>query len=1233
MPSFCHKKNPMTRSGTNQWGRFLKALNPDSVKVDGRNAADLVMFAKRLSDEIKFYHKDNTEDARHWHPFFGQNLTAILAQCDTLPVQSFHRFSQDLRAFLLDDPNRSEPQLSQHFQLLFYLPVLLLREVGELYESLPHDHSLRGFMEKVLIRNVDIPLRDLVSFYKGALPDSGNVFAGEALQSSTFNSQNSGIQLPSVISERISPLLSPMLECSISAELLNGIHPEGWVSLYDATPRDGKPYSESSGNVYKQIYDALSYNLVTKAFDRLFQALERVSREATQYLNENLTSFDSHPPHYALWLTFLRLFNVSQTHLNTLTKRHLDYYYSDILQLDLRKGEPHKVHLLFELNKNIPNHLLVGKQTLFKGGKDELGREVEYQLDEDMVVNRAKVVALKSLYRPTLSVNGNKVHQPFAASVTNSQDGNGEALPKDHPHWKPFGPPDGQPDARIGFAVADKQLFLREGHRTIDLKVQFDAALPLNAWSSAFKASLTTEEGWFEVCGVLDPKDPDSAKLDVQVETPTEVRFIVTLNGEDPPIIPYDPTIHEEGFSVANPVLKVEFSFGNKHASEVFTSLGGKGLKTIQLGVQVSGVRQVTLQNEFGQVDTSKPFLPFGPIPQKNSFLTLGSSEVFSKKLRDLTFHVEWETAFIASQFYPSERSARPDSDVGEPQKMKDSQSPSGRDDRLGKVSSGFSFPPGPAAYTADYLHLRNGKWESPSAANEVKLFDSEWSISETHLGELSDSISQTLENEPYSNSSSTGFLRLELKRDFGHKKYPGAYTVALIDLANNVADTLLPNEPYTPKMTDLTLDYATQATPPAQFFHLYPFGFKEIVGDPVQLFSEVLHEGALYIGVQDLEPPQRLSLLFQTVDGSANPLKPENTLEWAYLINNEWENFKGQEVDDKTHNLTGSGIIGLAVPEKANTSHTILPSGFHWFRMAVKEHVDALNDLLSIDAQAATVKFLPQNNDPQFLAQTLEPNTISKLKFSQGAIKKISQPYPSFEGKSEETREHFYVRVSERLRHKDRASTMWDYEHLVLEHFPNVYKVKCINHTKLCRDLNQQVISDNELSPGYVLVVPVPFVLPGNAMNPLRPFMDKKTMTAIDRYLRTRISPFIRLEVQNPKIEEVQIQCHVAFTDEIADKAFYKEELEQALIRYLTPWAYGEGVEISFGGRWHKSAIINFVEELEYVDFVKDFKMYHKADIEQHDHSWTKIDQEVVEATTARSILVSHGEHVVHDI
>ena len=55
-----------------------------------------------------------------------------------------------------------------------------------------------------------------------------------------------------------------------------------------------------------------------------------------------------------------------------------------------------------------------------------------------------------------------------------------------------------------------------------------------------------------------------------------------------------------------------------------------------------------------------------------------------------------------------------------------------------------------------------------------------------------------------------------------------------------------------------------------------------------------------------------------------------------------------------------------------------------------------------------------------------------------------------NFNGKMKEAGNKFYTRVSERLRHKGRTIALWDYERLVLQYFPGVYKVKCINHASL---------------------------------------------------------------------------------------------------------------------------------------------------------------------------------------
>jgi hypothetical protein len=165
------------------------------------------------------------------------------------------------------------------------------------------------------------------------------------------------------------------------------------------------------------------------------------------------------------------------------------------------------------------------------------------------------------------------------------------------------------------------------------------------------------------------------------------------------------------------------------------------------------------------------------------------------------------------------------------------------------------------------------------------------------------------------------------------------------------------------------------------------------------------------------------------------------------------------------------------------------------------------------------------------------------------------------------------------------------------------------------------------------VTIVPVPWTRDVNWRDPLRPYADQALLIAVEKFLKPRISPFARLEVQNPKFEEVQASFKVRFPPEIADISFSREELNSALVEFLTPWSRAGGGDIMFGGKLWKSSLIDFVEERPEVDFVTDFQLYHKPDADAGDARWTPVDVELIEATTARSILVSAKRHQIVEV
>jgi hypothetical protein len=448
-----------------------------------------------------------------------------------------------------------------------------------------------------------------------------------------------------------------------------------------------------------------------------------------------------------------------------------------------------------------------------------------------------------------------------------------------------------------------------------------------------------------------------------------------------------------------------------------------------------------------------------------------------------------------------------------------------------------------------------------------------------------------------------------------------------------------LPVEPYTPKAKSFSINYKASTQIDLQspgsadfqgkeghFYHITPFGFAEI-NKSIQLTVSILplyeNEGELFVGFENLLPSSTLKVLFQVADGTSNPLKQETTIDWYYLSNNNWIQFEKTALIDATKNFTQSGVVTFIFSENITTGNLLFDPTLSWIKASVKTDSDAVCKLLSIQAQAikATLKVDKEKNI--YFKKVLPANSISKLLIAAAAVKKISQPYESFNGRLNEASRQFYTRVSERLRHKQRAITAWDYEKIVLEQFPSIYKVKCINQTGLVAGKVINNTHYSETAPGNVTVVTIPDLRNSSFKNPLKPYTSIGLLTNIKDYLSKLTSPFVKLQVINPKFEEVQFQFDVKITPPL-DESFYVNQLSIDIEQFLCPWAYGNEKDIEFGGKISKSVVLNFIEERYYVDYVICYKMNHFIDrgISTHKEFY---DVEEAVTTTGISILVSY--------
>jgi len=998
-------------------------------------------------------------------------------------------------------------------------------------------------------------------------------------------------------------------------------------------------------------------------------------------------------PHMALFLSFLKLMKFPQEQINGLARRHLDFYYSRVLQLSKQPAVPDRVHLILELAKNATSEIVKGN-SLLDAGKDGAGKPLRYTTTEEIVVNTAKVALLKSIFHKA----GTVVRY---AEMTNSLDGLGTEFKDDHANWPALGN-ENWPAAHLGFALASNVLLLKEGTRKIEVSLSLsfpdNKNLPSKAQlQSQLKLFLTGEKDWIQA--------PDLEVTAVPTSATGKLEFKVAIDAAEKAIVPYDSSVHKERLNTNLPVIRALIGTGTSDGYEVYASLSKAIITEATIRVEVTGAKDLALENDNGKLDPSKPFFPFGPVPVKGANFFVGSTEIFQKEWQEIKLNITWKDkpnlkehykAYDSSFVYSGNSNYDLSSTKSAPNPVvtgddyfkltaryiKDSKwyPQAGVNQNLfvspvviNRDSSDSAVAPAPVvspllmqkgvnvnkAVLQNYLTAK--KTSVPGkTSSELKPISAKFETAYFNPGFLFPLTS----TDSFGPATKANYLRLSLDNDFLHEHYSRLLTLAMITKAKPTTDVLMPNAPYTPVVASFTVDYKAKATTvfsfgldatsqnkldnftarKIQLFHEHPFGQSEQhvflkeqceFIDPtakrdIALVPDYSPEGEFYIGLQNALPSGTVSLLFQVDEGSEDPLAPTFTgdkkMEWFALANNEWKALNRDFITgDTTNNLLRSGIIKMILPSEVNNSNTLLDAGLFWIKAQLPNGLTSTSicKMIGVHAQAVEAVFSDNENELSHLSSTLPAGTIAKFIEKPSLIKGVSQPYGSFGGASAENDTSFYLRVSERLRHKQRAVSIWDYEHLILQAFPSVYKVKCLNHTS---NLKEDGTPDYfEIAPGFVSLIVIPDIRNKNSFDPLQPRASQNLLREIEDFIGPLNSLHVKFDADNPEYETIFLDFRVKFYDRFDANAYLKI-LNEDIVRYLSPWAYGDFSDIHFGGELHKSIIIRFIEERPYVDFISQFKMYHR--IGTDDENTTDLSK--ITATSARAILVSARTHSI---
>jgi hypothetical protein len=818
--------------------------------------------------------------------------------------------------------------------------------------------------------------------------------------------------------------------------------------------------------------------------------------------------------------------------------------------------------------------------------------------------------------------------------------------------WKTFGQGGAaageKSSSGFGWALSSPLLVLSQGTRTITLTLAFSSEKfdvekirnlldPSNKSTRAsfnpFQIQVSTAKGWLEptTSGIEwnlgMGSYPESSAADDANRAPLKaLRVTLSFSEKEPPLTSANREVH--GIDSSWPVVRLML----KPAWQENYRQTGKGryvthyepfrhlvLLRIHLKVEVKGFSNFQIQNDEGPLDAKKPFEPFGTNPHAGSRFYLAHPEIVGKKLDKLSFQIEWmappTNLKVHYQNYPDEA-------------IKDNASFRAG---ISLIDRGVLIPFSDATrlHDPDAQKLRLFEPNDAQMLREIQLSPPVYER-DTNIVVFDDL-----------REWSRCILWQLHAPDFQHHAYPTVamrksveMAAALVTEPSKVkAEAFQVNPPYTPKVTRLTLGYASTvgiildsgktASANEQVFHVQPFGYN-IVGSEAgrpgcKFLPQYDFDGELYIGLRNVRPPQNLALLVQMAEGSADPDLAPEPVHWSYLSGNCWLSLQqGNLLLDATRGLINSGIIEFALPPAE--TNTLLPPSLYWIRVAIPTRSNSVCDTIGIHAQAVAATFENRNNALDHLSRPLPAKRITELATREPEIVGVRQPYTSFAGDGEESDEQFYVRVSERLRHKQRAVTLWDYEHLILERFPQIYKVKCLTADPIA----------NPDDPGRVEIVVVPDIRKSVPFDPFEPKAAAALIADIEAFLKDKTSPFAAVKVRNAHYIPVKLRLVVRF-HRGKDEGSYKKRLNEELNRFLSPWAYEEGANLIFGGKIYANSIVNFVDQRPYVDFVaalsffisEDGKTFHPVRVPESEGYH-------VAAKRPDGVLVAAGEHEI---
>jgi hypothetical protein len=1142
--------------------RAAKALEPGYFRPDERSFSDLLKFLNRLSRHIRYHDLDNRPDG-DWHEFFMSDEVFLLADIDSFPLEELERRRVDL--LIRFEALTANPPRLDLIRELFGMTFGLVRTVNDWY--ILSSRFNRNRQSSAL----ELELASAIEHIS-----QGSFLRLKAIRHGAMNADGSYF-----FAWDDGPL----------AAVWNKDRPVQVTYLlgFQDNPEQMSSLLKQLMLILKPLYETVSY-LVHRTRRIMQDALERQ---------------DDHQPHIGLLLAFLQLYRHVRDDINRIPERQLRFYFEQVLGMRRRPRHPDRMLLHFGIDElRAPIRLPAGTRVV--AGQDPEGEPRRYLLEREVTLTGARIRSLRTLF-----VARNPQIDPDSRfqTVTGIHCHEADPDPVRPAAWSALGeeqrflPPSERTmeDARIGFAVASPTLRLRGGDRVVDITLRFTEASfhylttllidianqrrlrPAEVFRAVFDGSVrtayTTDEGWVEAAdaGFIPPDDWDERRLVLRIRIPREAA----------PLTAYREAVHALGLEADQPLIRV--TLDGTHAYHPYTHLQFLELEELGIAVRVEDLRNLHLHNSSGPVDDGGPFEILGATPRKGSFLLIGNDEVFAKRIDSL--QIGWE--------YPG----LPLDDAG-----------------LKGYFAAYPYPITNASFKLRISARSDHRFHprDPDAAQTVDMFESvkrSKAVSPQRLIEAVDLERLRIRHDPdlqdedledYNARKALGWIRLELASPdmgFGYEVYSAVYNAAISRSAEVQAGRKgrklsfeTPRDPFTPMAENLFLNYgastrihfapgsAHQNDPEARnaFYHLHPFGHARLYGrDGIRgsaLVPYLPQQGALRIGLSDIAPGDTLSLLFELEPNDKWSAGSRPDIRWTYLSHDAWKPLRPEQLlFDETNGLIHSGILSLELPGDITDDNDTQGRGCYWISAEADRRAEMVSRIRRIHADAATARYFDEGKDPD-RPLSLPADSVTGLETEVPGILTVAQPLPTYEGRPAEAASDFHQRVSEVLRHKNRAITPWDMERMLLRRFDWLANVRVFGHAG----------HEDHVAPGQVVVAAIPAIRATDVF--YQPVLDPGQMLRMEEYLREVSSPFARITVRNPSYEYLWIKARVVLDS--GEVGATLKRLHADLLAHVCPWFHGQPQWAMNMPPLKRSELLGHLQSRPYIRFVTGFSV-----------------------------------------